>query len=78
MADINGRSTIVLNGTLPNGTTAAGGTEEADGSSSSDDSSSGGSGTAVTDGAFSITHGMMQSGVYWVMAAVVGSAVFLA
>lgn len=27
VADINGTSTIVLNGTLPNGTTAAGGTE---------------------------------------------------
>ncbi len=29
VADINGTSTIVLNGTLPNGTTAAGGTEDA-------------------------------------------------
>jgi hypothetical protein len=29
VADINGTSTIVLNGTLPNGTTAAGGTENA-------------------------------------------------
>jgi len=31
VADINGTSTIVLNGTLPNGTTAAGGTEDASG-----------------------------------------------
>lgn len=31
VADINGTSTIVLNGTLPNGTTAAGGTENASG-----------------------------------------------
>ena len=29
VADINGTSTIVLNGTLPNGTTASGGTEDA-------------------------------------------------
>jgi hypothetical protein len=32
VADINGTSTIVLNGTLPNGTTAAGGTEDPNGS----------------------------------------------
>lgn len=69
MADIKGRSTIILNGTLPNGTTAAGGTESADGSTASSSS------TATTDGAFSLT--MMQSSVYWVMAAAVGSAVFL-
>ncbi|TVY55843.1 hypothetical protein LCER1_G002650 [Lachnellula cervina] len=31
VADINGTSTIVLNGTLPNGTTASGGTENASG-----------------------------------------------
>ena len=31
VADINGTSTIVLNGTLPNGTTAAGGTDDASG-----------------------------------------------
>ena len=31
VADINGTSTIVLNGTLPNGTTTAGGTEDANG-----------------------------------------------
>jgi hypothetical protein len=29
VADINGISTIVLNGTLPNGTTASGGTDDA-------------------------------------------------
>lgn len=29
VADINGTSTIVLNGTLPNGTTTSGGTEDA-------------------------------------------------
>jgi hypothetical protein len=29
VADINGTSTIVLNGTLPNGTTSSGGTEDA-------------------------------------------------
>jgi len=29
VADINGSSTIILNGTLPNGTTAAGGTDDA-------------------------------------------------
>ncbi|OBT70115.1 hypothetical protein VE03_00558 [Pseudogymnoascus sp. 23342-1-I1] len=66
VADINSKSTIILNGTLPNGTTAAGGTEDADGTS-----------TATTGDSFSLTHGMMRSGVYWVMAAVVGSAVFL-
>jgi hypothetical protein len=31
VADINGTSTIVLNGTLPNGTTTSGGTEDANG-----------------------------------------------
>jgi len=34
VADINGTSTIVLNGTLPNGTTASGGTENASGAGS--------------------------------------------
>lgn len=29
VADVNGTSTILINGTLPNGTTAAGGTEDA-------------------------------------------------
>jgi hypothetical protein len=29
VADVNGTSTIILNGTLPNGTTASGGTEDA-------------------------------------------------
>lgn len=29
VADVNGTSTILLNGTLPNGTTASGGTEDA-------------------------------------------------
>jgi hypothetical protein len=58
VADVNGTSTIILNGTLPNGTTATGGTDS-------------------PDAAFSFRHSVMQSGVYWVMAAVVGSAVFL-
>jgi len=31
VADINGTSTIVLNGTLPNGTTTSGGTDDASG-----------------------------------------------
>jgi len=31
VADVNGTSTILLNGTLPNGTTASGGTEDANG-----------------------------------------------
>lgn len=30
VADVNGTSTIILNGTLPNGTTAAGGTDDDD------------------------------------------------
>ncbi|PBP19101.1 conserved glycine-rich protein [Diplocarpon rosae] len=34
VADVNGTSTILLNGTLPNGTTAAGGTEDATSGSS--------------------------------------------
>jgi hypothetical protein len=29
VADVNGTSTIVINGTLPNGTTASGGTDDA-------------------------------------------------
>ena len=33
VADINGTSTIVLNGTLPNGTTTSGGTADANGAS---------------------------------------------
>jgi hypothetical protein len=32
-ANINGTPTVVLNGTLPNGTTASGGTEDANGTS---------------------------------------------
>jgi len=31
VVDVNGTSTIVLNGTLPNGTTTSGGTEDANG-----------------------------------------------
>jgi hypothetical protein len=31
VADINGTSTILINGTLPNGTTAAGGTDSPNG-----------------------------------------------
>jgi hypothetical protein len=31
VADVNGTSTIYINGTLPNGTTASGGTEDPDG-----------------------------------------------
>jgi len=34
VASLNGTDTILLNGTLPNGTTAAGGTEDPDGSGS--------------------------------------------
>lgn len=34
VADVNGTSTILINGTLPNGTTASGGTTSASGASS--------------------------------------------
>lgn len=61
VADINGTSTIILNGTLPNGTTAAGGTDVAAGS-----------------GGFSVSQTVMQAGGYWILAALVGSAVFMA
>jgi hypothetical protein len=67
VADINGTSTIILNGTLPNGTTATGGTEEADGSSS--DSSSGSSSGRAS--------GFLQASGYWVMIAMVGFTCFL-
>jgi hypothetical protein len=64
VADINGTSTIVLNGTLPNGTTGSGGTEDANGSTSSGSSSVSAS-------------GLLQASGYWVMIALVGFTCFL-
>ena len=65
VADINGTSTIVLNGTLPNGTTAAGGTED---SGEEEDSSSG----SVENNSY-----MLHTSGYWVMIALVGCTCFL-
>ncbi len=62
VADINGTSTIVLNGTLPNGTTAAGGTEDAT-TSSSDNSSA-------------AVRSVIEASGYWVMIAIVGLTCF--
>lgn len=70
VADIQGKSTIILNGTLPNGTTAAGGTDDGTGTS--------GGASDTTGTAFSFRHSVVQSGIYWIMAAMVGSAVFFA
>lgn len=55
VAEVNGTSTIVVNGTLPNGTTASGGTDSA------------------TSGAMIL----VENSGYWVMAAMVGCAVFM-
>lgn len=65
IADINGTSTIVLNGTLPNGTTASGGDVDANG----EDAAS--SATPVSSG------GMVEITGYWVMIALVGYTCFL-
>ncbi|OWP02450.1 hypothetical protein B2J93_4787 [Marssonina coronariae] len=51
VADVNGTSTILLNGTLPNGTTAAGGTEDAETSGSSSESTSSSTSGAVRSAA---------------------------
>ncbi|PVH76366.1 hypothetical protein DL98DRAFT_517957 [Cadophora sp. DSE1049] len=64
VADVNGTSTILLNGTLPNGTTAAGGTEDAITSNSSD-----GSSAAVRS--------IIEAGGYWVMIATVALTCFV-
>ncbi|CZS95128.1 uncharacterized protein RCO7_05870 [Rhynchosporium graminicola] len=63
--DANGTSTIYLNGTLPNGTTAAGGTEEADGSSTN---ANGSTNAAVRT--------LVEASGYWVMVAAVGLTCF--
>jgi len=65
VADIDGESTIVLNGTLPNGTTADGGTEDAFDTTSSSSSPTPGAGS------------MLQASGYWVMIALVGFTCFL-
>lgn len=58
ISDVNGTRTIVLNGTLPNGTTASGGTEDPEA-------------TATTTSA-GIRRAVMENGGWWVMGAVVG------
>ncbi|CZS99133.1 uncharacterized protein RAG0_07595 [Rhynchosporium agropyri] len=63
--DANGTSTIYLNGTLPNGTTAAGGTEEADGSSAN--------ANGPTNAALRT---LVEASGYWVMVAAVGLTCF--
>lgn len=63
-ANINGTQTVVLNGTLPNGTTAPGGTEDANPSSSSSSSSS-------------AANMLRTIGGYWVMVVIVGCTAFL-
>ncbi|KAG4432352.1 hypothetical protein IFR05_012171 [Cadophora sp. M221] len=62
VADVNGTSTILLNGTLPNGTTAAGGTEDAI-------TSTGNTNAAVQT--------LIQASGYWVMIAAVGLTCFV-
>jgi len=64
VVDVNGTSTIVLNGTLENGTTAAGGTEDLDPSAST---------TTPTDNGSAL----LQASGYWVMVALVGCSVYL-
>jgi hypothetical protein len=68
VADINGTSTIVLNGTLPNGTTASGGTEDA--------TTSAGTPSATSSPNSSIA-GIFGSSGYFVMVALVGCTVFM-
>lgn len=65
VADVNGTSTILLNGTLPNGTTASGGTEDAITSNSTD----GGTSAAVRS--------IIEAGGYWVMIATVALTCFV-
>ncbi|KAL2063326.1 hypothetical protein VTL71DRAFT_5131, partial [Oculimacula yallundae] len=66
VADVNGTSTILLNGTLPNGTTAPGGTEEADGTTAN---ATGGSTNAAV-------RTLVEASGYWVMIAAVGLTCF--
>ncbi|KAI9753572.1 MAG: hypothetical protein M4579_005090 [Chaenotheca gracillima] len=61
VGDVNGTRTIVLNGTLPNGTTASGGTDP---SSADEDTSS-------------ATRFVLESAGWWVSAAAVASIIFL-
>jgi len=70
VADINGISTIVLNGTLENGTTAAGGTDDVD--ASTDSGTNTGTNTETDNGS-----AILQASGYWVMVALVGCSVYL-
>ncbi|KAH7391313.1 hypothetical protein BKA64DRAFT_99931 [Cadophora sp. MPI-SDFR-AT-0126] len=63
VADVNGTSTILLNGTLPNGTTASGGTEDAITSNSSDGSAA--------------VRSVIEAGGYWIMIATVALTCFV-
>ncbi|KAI9805809.1 MAG: hypothetical protein M1825_000423 [Sarcosagium campestre] len=62
VSDVNGTTTLVLNGTLPNGTTAPGGTEDPN---ATEDPSGAAAGT------------VRAFGGYWVMAAIVMASVWL-
>lgn len=64
VANLNGTDTLVINGTLPNGTTASGGTD--------DDSSSSSTSGAVKLGGWGELSG------WWMMLATVGSIVYFA
>jgi len=65
VVDINGTSTIVLNGTLPNGTTVA------DPSATEDVTGSGSTTTSSTGGAY-----VLQASGYWVLISLVGFSVY--
>ncbi|KAG9229567.1 hypothetical protein BJ875DRAFT_445835 [Amylocarpus encephaloides] len=66
VADVNGTSSIILNGTLPNGTTASGGTEDATSAASS-----------PTPSPTSSVAGFLGTSGYFVLAVIVGCAVFM-
>jgi len=75
VADYNGTSTILINGTLANGTTAADASSSTSNSSTSSSSTS--SSASHTIPSSSITRILETSG-YWVMAVLVGGMVMLA
>lgn len=67
LGNVNGTETILINGTLPNGTTAAGGTESPDGDDDDDSGTNGSEGLKV----------LLQHAGYWPVLATVCATVFL-
>lgn len=63
VSDVNGTRTLVLNGTLPNGTTTSGGTDDATTT------------TAATSAA--LKRGILENAGWWVVGAIVGWTVWM-